>query len=495
MVFGRAGYYRWGIVMAIQALPQRYTSATLIARGGMGEVYRATDSVLERKVAVKLLSERYASDPEVRARFQREALAAARLSSTPHVITIFDVGEHQERPYLVMEYLVGGSVHDRLREGPVPTDQALDWLEQAGKGLDRAHQEGVVHRDVKPANLLLDREGKISVTDFGIASTSGLDTLTLPGTVLGTAGYLSPEQARGDPATAASDRYGLGVVAFELLTGRRPFAAETAATEAFAHVNAPVPSAEHLRPGLPDGMDEVFARALAKDARDRPSTCSELVADLRRAFRGAAAAPTVYAGPPTQVLRKTPMRRSTPTPASAGRSTHRSGRRPPSRAILGAAALLLAGLAAAVLLGVIRDDDSSQNTRRPSGQTTRTTPTTAPTPTTETTATQTTQTTETTETTGTTDTTAPTEPTEGAGDAVAGKEVFLGAGGCGSCHTLADAGTAGTVGPNLDAASPSFDKAVERVTNGAGVMPPFADTLTAQQIQDVAAYVSSAAGG
>ncbi|MEX0851353.1 MAG: serine/threonine-protein kinase, partial [Gaiellaceae bacterium] len=377
-------------MIAIQALPQRYTSATLIARGGMGEVYRATDSVLERKVAVKLLSERYATDPEVRARFQREALAAARLSGTPHVITIFDVGEHEERPYLVMEYLVGGSVHDRLREGPVPTDQALDWLAQAGQALDRAHQEGVVHRDVKPANLLLDREGKISVTDFGIASTSGMDTLTLPGTVLGTAGYLSPEQARGEPATAASDRYGLGVVAFELVTGQRPFVGETAATEAFAHVNAPIPSAEHLRPGLPDGVDEVLARALAKNPQDRPATCSELVSDLRGAFRGAVAAPTVFAGAPTQVLRT--------QPASTRRSTHRSGRRPPLRLLLGAAGLLLAGLAAAVLLGVIWDDDPQRNARRPSGQTTQTT---QPTPTTGTTEAQTTQTTEATETTPT----------------------------------------------------------------------------------------------
>ncbi|MGH3111003.1 MAG: serine/threonine-protein kinase, partial [Gaiellaceae bacterium] len=178
-------------------LPQRYASASLIARGGMGEVYRATDSVLERKVAVKLLAERYAREDEVRARFRREALAAARLSGTPHVITVFDVGEHEKQPFIVMEYLDGGSVHDRLRDDErISPGQALEWLAQAGIALDRAHAEGVVHRDVKPANLLLDRDGNVVVTDFGIASTSGVDTLTLPGTVLGTAGYLSPEQAR-----------------------------------------------------------------------------------------------------------------------------------------------------------------------------------------------------------------------------------------------------------------------------------------------------------
>src|SRR5918999_4648280 len=278
----------------------------------MGEGYRATDSVLERKVAVKLLSERHAREEEVRARFRREALAAARLSGTPHVITVFDVGEHKEQPYIVMEYLDGGSVHDRLRdEGRVPPAQALEWLAQAGIALDRAHAEGIVHRDVKPANLLLDRDGKVVVSDFGIASTTGVDTLTLPGTVLGTVGYLSPEQARGEPATDASDRYALGVVAFELLTGRRPFQGDTAATEAFAHVNAPVPSAESMHPALPDGVDEVLERALAKDPANRPPTCAELVAELRTAFTGATTKTRV--APPSVVATGTPTRPLSPT--------------------------------------------------------------------------------------------------------------------------------------------------------------------------------------
>ena len=316
----------------------------------MGEVYRAVDSVLERKVAVKVLSERHAREEEVRARFRREALAAARLSGTPHVITVFDVGEHRKQPYLVMEYLKGGSVHDRLREGGrVAPGQALEWLGQAAIALDRAHAEGVVHRDVKPANLLLDRDGSIVVTDFGIASTSGVDTLTLPGTVLGTAGYLSPEQARGEPATAASDRYGLGVVAFELLTGRRPYEADTAATEAFAHVNAPVPSAEKIYPELPDGVDEVLERALAKDPEDRPPSASALVSELRDAFRGAAVAPTrVAALAPVPATGPTTRRQHhTPVP-----------QRPRNRGlVLGAAGFLIPGLILAALLGAILDPD------------------------------------------------------------------------------------------------------------------------------------------
>jgi serine/threonine protein kinase len=308
----------------------------------MGEVYRATDSVLERTVAVKLLSERHAREPEVRARFEREALTAAKLSGNRHVITIFDVGEHEERPYIVMEYLDGGSVHDRLRNGSVPPEQALDWLGQTAEALDKAHASGVVHRDVKPANLLLDREDSIHVSDLGIASTAGYDTLTLPGTILGTAGYLSPEQARGEPATPASDRYALGVVAFELLTGRRPFEADTATTEAFAHVNAPVPSAERLAPDLPEGVDTVLTRALAKNPKDRPRTCAELVADLRAAFRDDPS-PALVASP-------TPTRRMV---------VHKPRRMSYKSFALGAAVLLLGGLALAGLLGVVRDEGGS----------------------------------------------------------------------------------------------------------------------------------------
>jgi len=324
--------------MAGEVLPGRYTSPTLVARGGMGEVYRAMDSVLGRPVAVKVLSERYAREESIRARFEREASTAARLSGKPHVITVFDVGEHGGRPFIVMEFLDGGSLHDRLREGPVPVEDALEWLGQTAQALDHAHAVGVVHRDVKPANLLLDRDGNIRVSDFGIASVGGEDTLTLPGTVLGTAGYLSPEQARGEPATAASDRYALGAVAFELLTGRRPFESETAATEAFAHVNAPVPTATGVQPDLPEAVDGVLERALAKEPEARPGNAAELVSALREAVAPAhVPAPTraVVSGPPPPV-----------------RSVHRARRRPYALLGLGAAALLVAVVTLAVALGV-----------------------------------------------------------------------------------------------------------------------------------------------
>jgi tRNA A-37 threonylcarbamoyl transferase component Bud32 len=267
-------------------LPDRYTGARPIGRGGMGEIYRVTDTVLGRAVAVKILAERYAQDESVRERFTREALAAARLSGNPSIVTIFDVGEWRERPFIVMEYLSGGSLEERLRDGRPPHEQALDWLEQAGSALDAAHDEGVVHRDVKPANVLLDRRGRVRVADFGIASAAGFDSLTQTGTVLGTASYLSPEQAQGKRATAASDRYALGVVAFELLTGRRPFAGESLAAEAAAHVAGEVPSVTEFDPSLPRALDAVFARALAKDPDARFDSATELVAALRAAFGG-----------------------------------------------------------------------------------------------------------------------------------------------------------------------------------------------------------------
>jgi serine/threonine protein kinase len=330
----------------------------------MGEVYRATDTVLGRTVAVKLLAERHARNPEIRPRFEREGRAAARLSASPNIVTVFDVGEHEGRPFIVMEYLGGGSVEDRLRAGRPEGAQALDWLEQTARALDTAHEQGVVHRDVKPANLLLDDHGTVRVTDFGIAFSAGFDTLTLPGTVLGTAGYLSPEQARGEPATPASDRYALGVVAFELLTGRRPYAGDTPVTEALGHVSAAVPRASTIAPALPAGIDDVFARALAKSPEERPSTCAELVDSLRAVFEDQ--------GKPTLVTAPAPVLAATTTV-----QRHRS--RAPSKAYAVAAAVVLAGgLGVAALVGTAGDDPPAQRTSRSTPDTSTPVTTTEP---------------------------------------------------------------------------------------------------------------------
>jgi len=267
-------------------LPPRYERPERIARGGMGEIYRAEDADLARTVAVKVLSERFADNEAIRGRFTREGLAAARLSKAPHTVTIFDVGEHEGRPYIVMEYLAGGSLADRLtREGAQPLGRALEWLRQAAAALDAAHASGIVHRDVKPANLLLDDDDGVKVADFGVASAAHLASFTEAGTVVGTAGYLAPEQARGETATPASDRYALAVVAFELLTGVRPFERESSTAEALAHARggcgarpwaregaaAPVRVVRRLRPRASrrvraGGGDDIRGRHAARAA-------------------------------------------------------------------------------------------------------------------------------------------------------------------------------------------------------------------------------------
>jgi predicted Ser/Thr protein kinase len=286
--FGANPLHKGALAVATDILPARYESPHQIGRGGMGDIDRATDSVLGREVAIKSLAERYAQDESLRERFTREAMAAARLSGEPNIVTIYDVGEHNERPYIVMEYLSGGSLDGVLRkDGAQPPDRVFAWLEEAARALDVAHRAGVVHRDVKPANLMLNREGEVHVADFGIASAAGMDSLTMTGTVLGTAGYLAPEQAQGDRAIPASDRYALAVVAWELLTGARPFQADSPTAEAAAHVNAPIPSVSE-RSRLPRELDPVFAKALAKNPDDRYGTAGEFVAALRAAMAEAA---------------------------------------------------------------------------------------------------------------------------------------------------------------------------------------------------------------
>jgi serine/threonine-protein kinase len=297
----------------------------------MGDVYKARDTLLERDVAIKVLAERFAADSEVRARFEREGLAAARLSAEPGIVTIFDVGEAEGRPFLVMEHLAGGSIAERLPAGPPPVSQALGWLDDAAHALDAGHRRGVVHRDVKPANLLLDEAGRVHVADFGVASAAGLESLTMTGTILGTAGYLAPEQAAGARSTPASDRYALAVVAWELLTGHRPFAAESPTAEAAAHVHDPPPSLCPERPDLPcRELDAVFARALAKDPSARPATCADLVQRLRSALQSGSTTTRVL--PP-------------PVPPATARR-----RRPTVGLVVVALALLLAGGAVAAML-------------------------------------------------------------------------------------------------------------------------------------------------
>ena len=252
------------------SLPDRYRVIRHIANGGMASVWEAQDEVLARAVAVKLLASHLSEDDRARQRFQREARAAAAVSNHPNVVTIYDVGEHDGRTFMVMELLTGGTVADKLRAGDrISPRTAMRWLRDAASALDAAHAADVVHRDVKPANMLLDDGGRLAIADFGIARLALEDQLTATGTVLGTAAYISPEQAVGDPATAASDRYALAVVAYELLDGHAPVRGR--------ELRRPGPRARRGRPGArlraqprPPARGRRRARPRAREGPGRP---------------------------------------------------------------------------------------------------------------------------------------------------------------------------------------------------------------------------------
>jgi eukaryotic-like serine/threonine-protein kinase len=322
-------------------LPERYRVVRHIANGGMASVWEAHDELLDRPVAIKVLASHLTEDERARRRFAREARTAAGLSSHPHVVTIYDVAEYEGKSFIVMELLRGGTLADRLRAGEeIPQRVALRWLEEAGSALDAAHELGVVHRDVKPANMLLDGKGRLAIADFGIARLGLEDQITQTGQVLGTAAYLSPEQAMGEPATPASDRYAFAVVAFELLTGTKPFEAENFAAQARAHVEDPPPRASERDIDVPPAVDGVLERGMAKDPGERWDSAGAMV----RALDDAVA-----------VL---PQRRRAAPPTASTRAVSAP---PPRRgwgagALVAIAALLLVAAGAVALL--TRDDGS-----------------------------------------------------------------------------------------------------------------------------------------
>jgi serine/threonine-protein kinase len=253
-------------------IADRYALQERVAIGGMGEVWRARDVVLDRRVAVKVLKAEYAADPRFLDRFRAEAKHAAGLSH-PGIASIFDYGEIDEMAFLVMEYVDGEPLSDLLaRVGRLPADRALDVVGQAGLALQAAHDAGVVHRDVKPGNLIVRPDGVVKVTDFGIARAVDAVPLTQTGMVIGTAAYLSPEQAAGKTVTPATDVYSLGVVAYECLSGERPFAADSAVATAMAHLSAPPPP---LPKDTPPIVADLVNRALEKEPDRRPPSAGD----------------------------------------------------------------------------------------------------------------------------------------------------------------------------------------------------------------------------
>lgn len=357
-------------------LPERYLVARHIASGGMASVWEAQDLMLRRTVAIKVLGAHFDHDSGARERFQREARTAAQISDRPHIVTIYDIGEHREHAFIVMEYFAGGTLADRLRAARdanerIPRETALRWLREAAVGLDTAHAADIVHRDVKPANLMLDAHDRLAVGDFGIARLADDTQMTQTGQVLGTAAYLSPEQALGRPATAASDRYALAVVAYELLTGARPFTDGPPAAQARQHVEATPPRASQAAPHLPGAVDAVLARGLAKQPSERPATATAFVGELKLAL-GTQAPATVEPTRPIAAIEPTaPTRRARPqahrtpppTPPPAGGPRERNRRIAPL-VVLALAALVIGGIAALAAGG---GDDPSGD--RPAGST------------------------------------------------------------------------------------------------------------------------------
>jgi serine/threonine-protein kinase len=321
-------------------LPGRYEIQHHVANGGMSSVWRARDRLLGRTVAIKLLAEAYAVDATAVKRFEREARAAARVSAHPNMVTIYDFGVAPPRspagaqvdtdataphaggaPFIVMEYLAGGSVADAVRVAGgagIEPGLAVRWIREAAAALDHAHALGVVHRDVKPANMLLDGAQRLHLGDFGIARLVSEATITTIGEVLGTAAYLSPEQALGAAATPASDRYSLAVAAYELLVGSRPFNGDEvlALHRAERPVAQPVPPSE-ANPALPARVDAVLSRGISAAPAERWPSATEFAHALELAVQGPAAVQFAEAAPYAPFVSYRARRRRPPVWAGA----------------------------------------------------------------------------------------------------------------------------------------------------------------------------------
>jgi serine/threonine-protein kinase len=334
-----------------RVLNGRYEVESRLGEGGMATVFGGSDRLLGRKVAIKVLARQYAKDRTAVERFRREAQAAAGLNH-PNVVSVFDTGSDEGVHYIVMEQVQGRTLADIIRnESALPPSRAADIAVGICRALASAHEKGMVHRDVKPGNVLLTPEGGVKVADFGIARVASVDTLTATGSVMGTASYLSPEQARGGSIDPRSDIYSLGCVLYEMLTGKPPFDGETPLSIAYKHVEEqPVPPSS-LNPAVPAELEAVVEKAMAKDPDDRYGSAAEMARDLREAAPTAPLEPTaaVPEVERTDVLPVSPQGPAStePLPATVTRDVRR--RWWPFAAVAGALAAL--ALALALTLG------------------------------------------------------------------------------------------------------------------------------------------------
>src|SRR5690242_6997871 len=289
-------------------LSGRYRLEARIGSGGMSTVYRALDETLQRRVAIKLMNREVASDSDQLERFRREARAVAQLSH-PHVVGVIDAGEDEGRPYIVFECVEGETLKDRIRRrGRLPIPEAVAYAIEIARALGAAHARHIVHRDVKPQNVLIDEEGSAKVTDFGIARTLEEESLTADGRVLGTTDYVSPEQALGQPVTGQSDLYSLGVVLYEMLTGEVPFRGENQVAVAMKHVRETIPDVQLKRPEVSAALASVVDTATAKRVENRYADDAELIADLEDVLAIETARAGGATGEATSVLRTLPSR-------------------------------------------------------------------------------------------------------------------------------------------------------------------------------------------
>jgi serine/threonine-protein kinase len=320
-----------------ELIADRYELEELVGTGGMSSVYRANDRLLERDVALKVLHDRFTVDGDYVERFRREARAVAQLSH-PNIVTVIDRGEQDGRQFIVFEYVDGENLKTLIeREGPLPEREAIELALQIARALGFAHEHGLVHRDVKPQNVLLNGDAGAKVTDFGIARSLDVQGgLTQTGTVMGTSDYIAPEQARGRQVDAQSDVYSLGAVLYELLTGDVPFPGDNFVAVAMRHINEPPPSVRERRPELSPRLDAAVRRAMAKDPEERFGSMDELCAELSACL----GPETAMSGAETMVVpgRRPPRRR-------------RRAARPPREGLsVWPLILLLAGLALLALI-------------------------------------------------------------------------------------------------------------------------------------------------
>src|SRR5918998_1907887 len=285
---------------------ERYRLEEKIGSGGMSSVYRAFDPMLERWVAIKLMHRDISQDPDQLERFRREARAVAQLNH-PHVVTVIDAGEDDGAPYIVFEYVEGETLKGRIRRlGRLPVAEAVAYAVEIGRALECAHTHKLVHRDVKPQNVLIDRDGRAKVTDFGIARSMEAQGLTATGRVLGTTDYVSPEQAMGQDVTEQSDIYSLGICLYEMLTAETPFRADTQVAVAMKHVKDPLPDVQKRRPEISAALAAVIEHATTKETRHRYATVDAMVHDLEEVLAIEAARSGETSGEATTVLRSLP---------------------------------------------------------------------------------------------------------------------------------------------------------------------------------------------